>query len=45
MKNDSKHGWCVETTIKGKTFSKSQEADAEAWEKQNSQQIAFILDN
>lgn len=34
-----------ETTIKGKTFSKSQEADAEAWEKQNSQQIAFILDN
>lgn len=34
-----------ETTIKGKTFSKSQEAAAEAWEKQNSQQIAFILDN
>lgn len=34
-----------ETTIKGETFSKSQEADAEAWEKQNSQQIAFILDN
>ena len=33
------------TTIKGKTFSKSQEADAEAWEQQNSQQIAFILDN
>lgn len=31
--------------IKGKTFSKSQEAAAEAWEKQNSQQIAFILDN
>ena len=34
-----------ETTIKGKTFSKSQEAAAEDWEKQNSQQIAFILDN
>ena len=34
-----------ETTIKGKTFSKSQEAAAEAWEQQNSQQIAFILDN
>lgn len=34
-----------ETTIKGKTFSKSQEAAAEAWEKQNSQQIAIILDN
>ena len=33
-----------ETTIKGKTFSKSQEAAAEAWESQNSQQIAFIRD-
>ena len=33
-----------ETTIKGKTFSKSQEAAAEAWEQQNSQQIAFIRD-
>lgn len=33
-----------DTTIKGKTFSKSQEAAAEAWEKQNSQQIAFIRD-
>ena len=33
-----------ETAIKGKTFNKSQEAAAEAWEKQNSQQIAFIRD-
>ena len=31
--------------IEGKRFSKSQEAAAEAWEKQNSQQIAFITDN
>ena len=31
--------------IEGKRFSKSQEAAAEAWEKQNPQRLAFITDN
>ena len=31
--------------LEGKRFSKSQEAAAEAWEKQNSQRLAFITDN
>ena len=31
--------------IEGKSFAKSDEAKADAWEKENSQHLAFILDN